>query len=31
VGELMRRILRLSAAKSPADMENHLEFLTVWR
>lgn len=31
MGELMRRILRLSAAKSPAEMENQIEFLTVWK
>ena len=30
VGELMRRILRLSASRSPADMQNHIEFLSAW-
>lgn len=30
VGELMRRILRLSSAKLPADMENCIEFLSAW-
>lgn len=28
VGEQMRRILRLSAAKSPEDMQNWIEFLS---
>jgi hypothetical protein len=31
IGELMRRILRLSAAKSPTEMKNRIEFLNVWR
>lgn len=30
VGDLLRRILRLSAAKSEADMQNHVEFLYHW-
>jgi hypothetical protein len=30
VGEQMRRILRLSAAKSPEDMQNWIEFLSTW-
>ena len=30
VGELMRRILRLAAAKAPEDMENRIELLNVW-
>jgi hypothetical protein len=30
VGELMRRILRLAAAKSPADMIEQIEFLSAW-
>jgi uncharacterized protein with PIN domain len=30
VGEQMRRILRLSAAKSPEDMQNWIEFLSAW-
>ena len=30
VGELMRRILRLAAAKSPEEMRNHIEFLSAW-
>jgi hypothetical protein len=31
VGEQMRRLLRLIAARSAEDMENHVEFLTSWR
>lgn len=30
VGELMRRILRLAAAKSADDMRDHIEFLSAW-
>jgi hypothetical protein len=30
VGEQMRRILHLSAAKSPEDMRNWIEFLSAW-
>lgn len=30
VGELMRRILRLAAAKSPTEMRNQVEFLSAW-
>lgn len=30
VGELMRRILRLAAAKSPEQMRNQIEFLSAW-
>jgi hypothetical protein len=30
VGELMRRILRLSATRSPEEMQNWLEFLSAW-
>jgi hypothetical protein len=30
VGELMRRILRLSAARSPEQMRNQVEFLSAW-
>ena len=30
VGEQMRRILRLSATKSPTDMQNRIEFLSAW-
>ncbi len=30
VGEQMRRLLRLIAAKSETDMQNHLEFLSTW-
>jgi hypothetical protein len=30
VGELMRRILRLSAAKSAVEMQNQVEFLNHW-
>lgn len=30
VGELMRRILRLSAARTPGEMRNHIEFLSAW-
>lgn len=29
-GEQMRRILKLSAAKSAEDMENRIEFLNAW-
>ena len=29
-GEQMRRILKLSAAKSPDDMKNRVEFLSAW-
>jgi hypothetical protein len=30
VGEQMRRLLRLLAARTPADMRNHVEFLSHW-
>ena len=30
VGEQMRRILRLSAAKTSNDMKNWVEFLSAW-
>ena len=30
VGEQMRRILRLSATKTPEDMRNWVEFLSAW-
>ena len=30
LGELMRRILRLTAAKSPEEMQNQIEFLSAW-
>lgn len=30
VGELMRRLLKLTAAKSAADMRNEVEFLSAW-
>ena len=30
VGEQMRRLLRLSAAKTTEDMQNHVEFLSAW-
>jgi hypothetical protein len=30
VGEQMRRILKLSAAKSAEDMQNRVEFLSAW-
>lgn len=30
VGELMRRILQLSAEKTPKKMENWIEFLSAW-
>ena len=30
VGELMRRILRLAAAKPPEQMRNQIEFLSAW-
>jgi hypothetical protein len=30
VGEQMRRILRLAAAKSADDMRDHIEFLSAW-
>lgn len=30
VGEQMRRILKLNAAKSAADMKNAVEFLSAW-
>jgi hypothetical protein len=31
VGEQMRRLLRLIAARSAEDMQDHVEFLTAWR
>ena len=31
VGEQMRRLLRLVAARSAEDMQNNIEFLTTWR
>jgi hypothetical protein len=31
VGEQMRRLLRLIAARSAEDMRDHVEFLTAWR
>ena len=31
VGEQMRRLLRLIAARSAEDMRNHIEFLSAWR
>jgi hypothetical protein len=31
VGEQMRRLLRLVAAKSAEEMQNHIEFLSAWR
>jgi hypothetical protein len=30
VGEQMRRLLRLMAAKSAEEMENQVEFLSAW-
>jgi hypothetical protein len=30
VGEQMRRLLKLIAARSPEQMANHLEFLSAW-
>ena len=30
VGELMRRLLRLSAAKTPEQLKNSVEFLSAW-
>ena len=30
VGELMRRLLKLTAAKSAEDMRNEVEFLSAW-
>ena len=30
VGEQMRRLLRLGAAKSAEEMRNHVEFLSAW-
>ncbi len=30
VGELMRRLLRLSAAKTPEQIKNTVEFLSAW-
>ena len=30
VGEQMRRLLRLIAAKTTEDMQNHVEFLSAW-
>ena len=30
VGDQMRRLLRLVAAKSAEDMRNHIEFLSAW-
>ena len=30
VGEQMRRLLKLNAARSPQDMENAIEFLSAW-
>jgi len=30
VGEQMRRLLRLVAAKSAEEMRNHIEFLSAW-
>jgi hypothetical protein len=30
VGEQMRRLLRLIAARSAEDMRNHIEFLSAW-
>jgi len=30
VGELMRRILRLSAARTPEQMQDTIEFLSAW-
>ena len=31
VGEQMRRLLRLIAARSAEDIQNNVEFLTAWR
>ena len=31
VGDQMRRLLRLVAAKSAEEMQNHIEFLSAWR
>lgn len=30
IGEVVRRLVRLTAARTPAQMANHVEFLSAW-